>query len=44
VGHLTLKSGDAITLRYTMNGATTIHIVDAGFQATGDAVVAHVNK
>lgn len=38
------KSGDAIPLRYQMNGMTLIHVVDGGFQATGDSVVAHVRK
>lgn len=38
------KSGDAIPLRYKVNGATTIHVVDGGFQNTGDAVVEHINK
>jgi hypothetical protein len=36
------KSGDAITLRYTLGQFTYIHVVDAGFQATGEAVVRHV--
>lgn len=38
------KSGDAITVRYQTNGASFIHVVDGGFQATGDSVVAHINK
>lgn len=38
------KSGDAITVRYELQGSTYIHVVDAGFQATGDSVVAHVRK
>lgn len=39
------KSGDAIALRYT-NGAEqqTIHVVDAGFQSTGESMVSHINK
>lgn len=36
------KSGDAITLRYKKGGYESIHVVDAGFQATGDAVVDHI--
>jgi len=38
------KSGDAITLRYRINGLTYIHVVDAGYADTGDLVVSHVNK
>jgi glyoxylase-like metal-dependent hydrolase (beta-lactamase superfamily II) len=36
------KSGDAIPLRYEMNGVTYIHAVDAGFQLCGDKVVNHI--
>jgi len=38
------KSGDAIPLRYTLNGLSYIHVVDGGFQDTGQAVVDHINK
>ena len=38
------KSGDAITLRYKVNGKTHIHVVDGGFQDTGDKVIEHINK
>lgn len=38
------KSGDAITVRYQVNDLTYIHVVDGGFQATGDKVVEHINK
>ena len=38
------KSGDAIPLRYQVNEAITIHIVDGGFQDTGPKVVEHVQK
>jgi hypothetical protein len=38
------KSGDAITMRYQLEGATTIHIVDGGFQDTGDGLTAHIRK
>lgn len=38
------KSGDAITMRYRMNGFTCIQVVDAGFTATGDHVVAHIQE
>jgi beta-lactamase superfamily II metal-dependent hydrolase len=33
------KSGDAIAIRYELNGVKFIHVVDAGYQATGDKVV-----
>jgi len=36
------KSGDAIALRYSVGGATWIHVVDGGFQDTGSSVVRHV--
>lgn len=38
------KSGDAITLRYQLNGMTTIHVVDGGFQNTGERVVEHIKN
>ena len=38
------KSGDAIPLRYQLKGQTFIHVVDGGFQDTGDSVVSHVRK
>jgi len=38
------KSGDAITIRYHTNGATFIHVVDGGFQDTGNSVISHINK
>lgn len=38
------KSGDAITIRYAVNGETTIHVVDGGFQDTGDKVIKHINN
>lgn len=40
----TSKSGDAITIRYEVNGVRRIHVVDGGYQETGDSVVAHINK
>lgn len=40
----TKKSGDAIPLRYQIGGTTRIHIVDGGFQETGDSIVSHINK
>jgi beta-lactamase superfamily II metal-dependent hydrolase len=38
------KSGDAIALRYELNGATRIHVVDGGFQETGEALAKHINE
>src|SRR5258708_1203388 len=38
------KSGDAITIRYQLNGTDYVHIVDGGFQDTGSKVVEHVRK
>lgn len=38
------KSGDAICVRYQINGQQKIHVVDGGFQATGDKVVTHINQ
>jgi hypothetical protein len=37
-------SGDAIALRYRLNGITSIHVVDGGFEETGDHVVEHIQK
>lgn len=37
-------SGDAIILRYEIGGQQTIHVVDGGFQVTGEAVVTHLTK
>jgi len=36
------KSGDAITVRYEIDGLTYIHVVDAGFQSSGDKVAQHI--
>jgi hypothetical protein len=38
------KSGDAITLRYTKDDLLFIHVVDAGFQDSGENVSAHIKK
>lgn len=38
------KSGDAIPLRYQVNGNTYVHVVDGGFQATGEKVCEHIRK
>jgi beta-lactamase superfamily II metal-dependent hydrolase len=38
------KSGDAIPLRYQIDDVIYIHVVDGGFQDTGQKVVEHINK
>lgn len=38
------SSGDAICLRYEILGTTYIHVVDGGYQKTGQLVVDHINK
>jgi len=38
------KSGDAIPIRYELDGVTRIHVTDGGFQASGDLLVEHINK
>lgn len=38
------KSGDAIPIRYSLNGTTRIHVTDGGFQDTGDSLIEHINK
>lgn len=40
----TAKSGDAIAIRYEIDGATRIHVVDGGFQATGPDLAAHIRR
>ena len=38
------SSGDAICIRYEVACQIYIHVVDGGYQMTGDSVVAHINK
>lgn len=38
------KSGDAIAMRYRINGVTTIHVTDGGYQATGESLAKHIQK
>ena len=38
------KSGDAIPLRYQKDGISYVHVVDGGFQDTGQNVVDHIKK
>lgn len=42
----TSKSGDAIALRYKLgnDGRQYVHVVDAGFQSTGTALVEHIRN
>ena len=42
LGVETAKSGDAITLRYSVNGAAGVHVVDGGYLDTGDQIVEHL--
>ena len=36
------KSGDAIILRYEKDGIEYIHVVDGGFQSTGESVISNL--
>lgn len=38
------KGGDAIAIRYCLNGQIKIHIVDGGYIETGDKITSHINK
>jgi hypothetical protein len=38
------KSGDAICVRYEIAGRTYIHVVDGGYQSTGNKVVEHIRE
>ena len=38
------KSGDAIPIRYFLNGTTRIHVTDGGYQDTGEKLIEHINK
>ncbi len=38
------QSGDAITLRYSINGKSRIHVTDGGFQDTGDLIINHIKN
>lgn len=44
LGVETSKSGDAIALRYSIDGVTQIHVVDGGYLDTGDKLVEHLKK
>lgn len=38
------RSGDAITMRYQLDGVTTIHVIDGGFQDTGEKISTHIQN
>lgn len=38
------KSGDAITVRYSVVGSDAVHVIDGGYIDTGDKLVAHLKK
>ena len=38
------KSADAIPVRYEIDGTTRIHLIDGGFQDTGELIIDHINK
>lgn len=38
------KSGDAITMRYSSDGKEVIHVVDGGFEETGEKIVEHLQR
>jgi hypothetical protein len=41
----TKKSGDAITIRYSVNGAPpAVHVIDGGYIDTGDQIIDHIQK
>jgi beta-lactamase superfamily II metal-dependent hydrolase len=44
LGVETKKSGDAIAVRYEMDGEIFIHVVDGGYLSTAEQMVAHLNK
>jgi beta-lactamase superfamily II metal-dependent hydrolase len=38
------KSGDAISMRYSMGGKIYVHVVDGGYQSTGESLVQNIQK
>lgn len=38
------KSGDAIPLNYQLDGVSRIHVVDGGYQDTGEKIVSHIKS
>jgi len=44
LGVETNKSGDAITVRYFVDGVQSVHVVDGGYIDTGDQIIEHLTK
>lgn len=44
LGVETAKSGDAIAMRYSVNGVVRVHVVDGGYLETGKQIVDHVRQ
>lgn len=44
LGVETKKSGDAITLRYCVDGVEGIHVIDGGYIDTGTQIVEHIKE
>ena len=40
----TAKSGDAITIRYQINGKWDLHLVDGGYTSTAPDLAAHISR
>lgn len=38
------KSGDAISMRYSIDGRIYVHVVDGGYQSTGESLVQKIQK
>ena len=38
------NSGDAIPLRYSIDGIERVHVTDGGFQDTGDKIIEHIKN
>lgn len=38
------KSGDAITVRYSINEEIFVHVIDGGYLETGNSIVEHLDK
>ena len=38
------KSGDAISMRYSIGGKIYVHVVDGGYQSTGESLVQNIQK
>ena len=38
------KSGDAISMRYSIGGQIYVHVIDGGYQSTGESLVQNIQK